>query len=221
VLNSIGEQLDLDGLTAYHLTFIVVSHCEQGFVHHDTKDTGNKVFNVIIPLESPTNSPPELIITDSRDDSVGRLKYENNIGVMIGDEVYHATSECDYRNNPGAMRLAATVYIADINEDNAENIAFKTLTQAFPPPDEDWVLSQRARHWINAKNLDADMSKGVENFVGDRGRTNFEAGDLNENCAADVDCDNWYVRKACASTCNIFVDKKFYDGFSGPDLLVH
>ena len=49
------------------------------------------------------SSPPELIITDSRDDSVGRLKYEGNIGVLIGDDVHHATSECDYRDNSGTM----------------------------------------------------------------------------------------------------------------------
>lgn len=143
MLNSIGDTLDLDGLTAYHLTFIVVSHCEMGFVHHDTTETGNKVFNVIIPLEFVPDSPPELIITDSRDDSVGRLKYENNIGVMIGDDVYHATSECDYRSKPGTMRFAATIYIADINADNTETIALSTLTQAFPPPDGNWVFAQR------------------------------------------------------------------------------
>ena len=143
MLNSIGDALDLDGLTAYHLTFIVVSHCEMGFVHHDTTGTGDKVFNVIIPLEFAPDSPPELIITDSRDDSVGRLKYESNVGVLIGDDVHHATSECDYRDKPGTMRFAATIYIADINADNTETIALSTLTQAFPPPDGNWVYAQR------------------------------------------------------------------------------
>lgn len=143
LLNSIGDVLDLDGLTAYHLTFIAVSHCERGYVHHDTAETGNKVYNVIIPLESATDSPPELIITDSRDDSVGRLKYENDVGVMIGDDVHHATSECDYRGTPGKMRFAATIYIADINEQNTQTIAQSTLTQAFPPPDANWVFAQR------------------------------------------------------------------------------
>jgi hypothetical protein len=143
VLDSIGDSLDLDGLTAYHLTFIVVSHCERGFLHHDTTGTGDKVFNVIIPLESVSGSPPELIITDSKDDSVGRLKYEENVGVMIGDDVNHATSECDYRDEPGKMRFAATIYIADINRDNTQTIAWSTLTQAFPPPDPNWVFAQR------------------------------------------------------------------------------
>ena len=114
-----------------------------GFVHHDTTETEDKVFNIIIPLESVPNSPPELIITDSRDDTVGRLKYEDNVGVMIGDDVHHATSECDYRDNPGKMRFAATVYVADINERNSQTIAWSTLTQAFPPPDANWVFAQR------------------------------------------------------------------------------
>lgn len=143
VLNTIGEQLDLDGLAAYHLTFIVVSHCEEGFVHYDTRDTGDKVFNVIIPLETARGSPPELVITDYKDGTPGRLKYEENVAILIGDDVHHATSECDYRDNPGTMRLAATVYVADINQDNAETIASTTLTQAFPPPDAKWVYSER------------------------------------------------------------------------------
>lgn len=83
LLNSIGEVLDLDALTAYHLTFIAVSHCERGYAHHYTTETRNQVFSVIIPLESVTDSPPELIITDSRDDSVERLKYENGVGTIL------------------------------------------------------------------------------------------------------------------------------------------
>jgi len=62
VLNVIGNELGLAGLVAYQLTFIVVSHCEQGFIHHDTHDTGDRTFNVIIPLETVDDSPPELII---------------------------------------------------------------------------------------------------------------------------------------------------------------
>ena len=34
----------------------------------------------------------------------------------------HATAPCDYRDNPGEMRMAATVCVADVNEDNVESI---------------------------------------------------------------------------------------------------
>lgn len=72
VLNLIGHKLNLDGLAVYHLTFIVASHCKMGFVQDDITTTGN-VFYVMIP--TVPSSPPELITTDLRDDSVGRLKY--------------------------------------------------------------------------------------------------------------------------------------------------
>ena len=58
VLNIIGNELGLDALVAYHLTFIVVSHCEQGFGHDDVKKTGDRTFNMIIPLETVEGSPP-------------------------------------------------------------------------------------------------------------------------------------------------------------------
>ena len=87
VLNIIGNELGLDSLVAYHLTFIVVSHCEQGYIHHDTHNTGDRTFNVIIPLETIEDSPPELIIkgTDEPEASLGRLHYEEDIAIMLGD----------------------------------------------------------------------------------------------------------------------------------------
>lgn len=36
--------------------------------------------------------------------------------------MHHATSECDYRGAPCKMRFAATIYIADINEQNTQTI---------------------------------------------------------------------------------------------------
>ena len=212
----------MDGLAAYHLTFIVVSHCEEGYVHHDTTNTGDKVFNVIIPLETVPDSPPELIIGDDQDGHrVGRLKYEENVAVMIGDDVMHATSECDYRNIPGAMRLAATVYIADINEDNVDTIAETTLTQAFPLPDAAWVMSQRARHWENSnKRHDIDDKAEAVHFVGDRGRAPFHASDRQKNfCLKKLKYDmsrcetEWETRESCPATCGVYLDSSYRDEF--------
>lgn len=42
--------------------------------------------------------------------------------------------------------MAATVYIADVNEINADNI-MKQYTQAFPPNDRELLLSWAGRHW--------------------------------------------------------------------------
>lgn len=87
VLNVIGNELGIDALVAYQLTFIVVSHCEQGFIHHDTHNTGDQTYNVIVPLETVEDSPPELIIqgTDEPVFTQGRLNYEENIGILLGD----------------------------------------------------------------------------------------------------------------------------------------
>jgi len=44
------------------------------------------------------------------------------------------------------MRLAATIYIAEVTPDNAASI-MADYTQAFPPADEDLLLSWAGRHW--------------------------------------------------------------------------
>jgi hypothetical protein len=45
---------------------------------------------------------------------VFELKHSNSTITrsFLLQDAEHATSECDYRDKPGAMRLAATVYIA-------------------------------------------------------------------------------------------------------------
>ncbi len=71
VLKSIGEQLGLDGLVAYHLTFIGVSESVRGFVHYDTKGTSGSVYNVIIPLLLEEDVGPELILVDDKYEQKG------------------------------------------------------------------------------------------------------------------------------------------------------
>ena len=121
VLRGIGEYLGLEGLVAYHLTFIGVSYSEKGYIHHDSTNTGGNVYNVIIPLilheEENTNTNPELVLLDDTTDEAGSLKYRLNQGAMMGDDAMHGTEACDYRATKG-MRLAATVYIANVNYEN-------------------------------------------------------------------------------------------------------
>ena len=50
LLDSIGKAIQLDGVVAYHLTFLAVSQSVEGYLHHDTTETGGRVYNVIIPL---------------------------------------------------------------------------------------------------------------------------------------------------------------------------
>jgi hypothetical protein len=65
---------------------------------------------------------------------------------MMGDNAFHATSAADYRTSR-EMRMAATIYIADINEENIDSI-MDHHTQHYPPSDQPLVLLDMAgTHW--------------------------------------------------------------------------
>lgn len=64
---------------------------------------------------------------------------------FTGDDSWHGTSAVDYRVEKD-MRLAATIYIADVRESNVDSI-MKDYTQAYPPRDHDLLLSWAGRHW--------------------------------------------------------------------------
>jgi hypothetical protein len=150
VLQSIGENLQLDGLVAFHVTFIGVSQAIRGYVHIDVSQTQAKTYNVIIPLILTENvTGPELDLQGGQEtdryDRVGRYRYVYDEGAMMGDDAYHATSSVDYRPSK-EMRLAATVYIADVNEQNVDRI-MEEYTQAFPPQDAKLLMSWSGRHW--------------------------------------------------------------------------
>ena len=153
VLQSIGEYLGMDGLVAFHVTFIAVSHSTKGYLHHDMDGTGRKMYNVIIPLILANETNPELDIQDlhpdleddDQDFRVGRYQYEYDVAGMMGDGAVHGTSAVDYRMNK-EMRMAATVYITDVNEDNVDSISTQ-YTQAYPPSDRNLLLSWAGRHW--------------------------------------------------------------------------
>ena len=127
ILAGIGETLGMDGLVAFHVTFIGVSYSTKGYMHYDVSETGAKAFNVIIPLILANETGPELdvqeseLVDEDEDFLVGRYRYEYNVASMLGDDAYHATSAVDYRMNK-EFRMAATIYIADINDDNADSV---------------------------------------------------------------------------------------------------
>ena len=89
-------------------------------------------------------------------DPIGRLKYQLNVATLLGDDAYHATSAVDYSNSK-EMRMAATVYIADIREDNVREI-LADYTQNYPPPDRQILLDMAGVHWMY-KNSDAQLPK--------------------------------------------------------------
>jgi SET domain len=159
VLKGIGEHLGMDGLVAFHVTFIGVSYSNRGYLHRDVDHTGGKVFNIIIPLLLANETGPELDLEIWKPDNfclkpdlaanekcrIGRYRYEYDVASLMGDDAVHATSACDYRYRK-EMRMAATVYVADVNEVNAENI-IRHFTQAYPPRDIDLLKSWIGHHW--------------------------------------------------------------------------
>lgn len=146
-LESIGTHFGFDGLSVYHLSFIGVSRCTKGYVHYDFEEIDGKGFNLIIPLILAEDAEPELDIEQRGDmERVGRYKYVRNEANMVGDLVGHATSACDYIDQ-GAMRMAATVYVADINTDNSARLA-SYITQRHPPRfDSQYLMDQAGAHW--------------------------------------------------------------------------
>ena len=145
-LQAIGTHFDWEGLVVYHLTFIGVSHCEKGYLHRDFTDVGGSAFNMIIPLILANETNPELeLAQDEEGNTTGYYRYRYHVGSMVGDNTYHATAACDYRDQ-GQMRMAATIYMADVK---AANLAqhLESLTQVYPPNDPSHLFNRRARHW--------------------------------------------------------------------------
>ncbi len=146
VLESIGSYFNLNGLSAYHLSFIGVSQCERGFIHTDVNDSGLAAFNLIIPLMLVEGEDPELEILSDDETKTRFYQYEYNVASMIGDDALHATASCDYVAK-GEMRICATVYVGDITTTNVRNLLM-SLTQAYPPVGNAKHLLDRAgNHW--------------------------------------------------------------------------
>ena len=182
VLEGVGKYLGMDSLVAFHVTFIAVSQSTEGYQHHDVLWTGAKTYNVIIPLLLANHTGPELDLVegpsyeDGFDDQeeriVGRYRYEYEVASMMGDGAVHATSAVDYRRH-GEMRLAATIYIADVNEENVDSI-LKEYTQAYPPDDRDLLLSWAGQHW-NKTDPSARLPRPLDDHIIRRGKPKEES----------------------------------------------
>lgn len=263
LLDDIGKALKLDGLVAYHLTFLAVSDCIAGYPHWDTKLTGGRVYNVIIPLLLEEDVNSELILFDDETGERGGYKYQVGMAALMGDDVIHGTLECDYTSDRNTdseeqqrqqqhrewkhggimtngkrsgMRLAATVYIADINDLNVKDVAERTLTQIFPMPDQNWLYAQRGRHWVHQQEEEEDNEEvvcheddDISNYMPktkkekksenewsgdvfiDKGRKRFWFEDHLEDCyirAKEGKCESDVeeTRKMCLKSCNVYIE---------------
>ena len=159
-----------------------------------------RAFNFLVGIASPDDAGPELIVEA---DKKGEVYYGSNAGVLVGDGTRHGTRECDHRAKRG-VRITCSIYLADLNENNLAVVAGDT-TSIFPPGDEEWIWSQRGRHW---------HKDGGRSLVNDLGRTPFHVEDelngcekrvLNGECMGDTP-----ARRQCLKSCGVFMDDEKY-----------
>ena len=111
-------------------------------MHYDVINTGNKVFNVIIPLISAKKSGPELDLRDYSTEEIGRYRYEPNAAILQGDNANHGTSAVHYMDE---FRMGVAIYVGDLSDDSI--FGELGFTQHYPPPEYDLLRSWNGIHW--------------------------------------------------------------------------
>lgn len=134
VLKAVGEHFPhLKNLAVIEATFIPVSYCvykKWPYLHDDFDYTDGKLFNFYMPLVRVDGSPPEFALQSRKGATVG-YHFEDNIAIGFGDGTQHGTSTVDYTDQ-GKYRMAMSIFIADITDNNVKSIA-KAMTGIFPP----------------------------------------------------------------------------------------
>ena len=180
ILGAIGSHFcHFETLAVYQVSFICVSKCKEGRLHYDITGSGGRAFNIIVPLILANNTGPELEVRPSDDDdppTVGEYRYEQDSAIMLGDDAFHATGEVDY---DGEFRLAMSLYVADIREDNID-----ALKESFTNYYETDLLSLVGSHWskrnervrLPRPTQEHILKKSTTNEGGRNATTNRSAG---------------------------------------------
>jgi len=158
VLAGLGKHFKFKHLQVFQMSFIAVTHSIEPYWLWDFHDTGGKTCNFIIPLFVVDETPTALLIhgnTDSDDDDewgdIFEVQYEVGLGELIGNGLYHVTGKVDYRDLPNSpFRMAATIYLAEIDEENVERV-YESLTSVFQSTDDKehsmGILLNHTSHW--------------------------------------------------------------------------
>lgn len=147
VLDAVGTKFDLDSLTVYSVGLFVVNQCQNGYMHYDFENVDGKAFNILIPVNLPQDEPTSQILVASRNDPnvTAAIDYQYDVAVGVGDGTNHAAGDCDYSES-GEVRLMASLYIADVTDNNVENL-IQHYTDPFPPADTEFLLNWKGLHW--------------------------------------------------------------------------
>lgn len=155
VMETMGQTFGLEKLGIYQLSFHGISKAaEEGFYHVDFEDTGNKTWNVIVPLVLAKETGPEIGIVhqdvDSYKKRLGLYRYEQDVALLLGDGAEHVTAQCDYHGQD--MRMVAIIYMAEVDESNVDNVISSYYGAPYPPHGNVETL-QSLVHWGNGKAL--------------------------------------------------------------------
>ena len=100
---------------------------------------------------------------------------------MQGDDAVHATSYVDYTKE---FRMALSIYVTDLNEDNLLETA-DALTNAYPPKnDMDLFRAMAGTHW-NSKDPSVKLPKPSPNHMLLKGDTHT-LGQVNDMDEAEL-----------------------------------
>lgn len=213
VLDAIGRHYELDSIMIESATFVAVSHCEDSFLHTDFEDVDGKAFNLLIPVHAVNGSGPELSVAGERYVKIkGKhkkrevrtgIKYDEGVGILVGDNTRHGTRECDHRAQ-GEIKVGLSVYFADLTPVVLEYLD-EDVSGIFPTAGtKDFYWSQRGRQWRKDTCL-----------VGDVGRFPFKVKDRNVECAflaemGECDRNPEEAREECPMSCNVYMDDEEY-----------
>lgn len=212
VLDAMAKKFKLNSLMVQGVGVIVVSRNTGSNMHFDIGDTGNKFFNIIFPITIPTSDVAQLNVGDRNDhERDAPVNFRKNVGILLGGQSRHGTGVCDYQEAK-EFRVGIAIYVADLTEENVEEIASDS-TSLFPNQDDvDWFWSQRGRVWDGEGR----------SLLNDTGRKSYTVKDSEElDCpalAASGECekDLTGIRTQCLTSCNVYMeDEVYYETFFG------
>jgi len=162
-----------------------------------------------VNLQTPGDEPELTVIEE---DDIGnrrraQVKYQDEFGILNGDDAMHATNECDHRAyGADGVRITASIFLSELEEKSLKQVADHD-EYYFPFGNMDWIWAQRGRHW----NKD-----GTASMLNDKGRQPFEPKDAISGCEHRVGKNkekclvHGEVRMRCYKTCGFFKSDENY-----------
>jgi hypothetical protein len=206
VLNAIGNNFDLDGLTVTGIGPSFLSYFEHDpeykQMHRDLPEAKGAFYKVVLPIYMP-HGGASLYVADDDWERVLPIQMRYNQGIVLGGATYHGTGECDYREQRD-VRLSVAIYLTDVNYKNVEDIAGDTSLWS-TGGDADWYMTQQGRLW---------RRNGSRSLRDDVGRSPLDVDDERSDCQAMRHLctagDPTGFRLDCAKTCGVYLEDDTY-----------